>query len=356
MSKDIVVLPGDGIGPEVTSAAVTVMREMGDFSFNEQPIGGYAIDEFGDPLPERTVDTCLVSDAVLLGAVGGPQWESSDPQAPKPEQGLLRLRQAMRAHANLRPTRVYKGLAKLSALSKEKVKDGVDFVIVRELLGGIYFGDKGHDETGSYDVCHYTDKQIQNVGRTAFELAIERSTKTGLVPRLTSIDKANVLETSKRWRELMGRLHQDEYPMVFFRNMLVDNAAQQLNINPAQFDVIVTENMFGDILSDQAATIAGSLGMAPSASLSMEEPGLYEPIHGSAPDIAGKGIANPIGAIRSAAMALKYSLDMPEGADAIETAIDRTFRLRSFSRLLRTPDIGGQATTEQVTRAVLRHL
>lgn len=352
MNKNIVVLPGDC--PEVTTAAVTVLQAVGDFSFNERLIGGCAIDEFGDPLPSATLEACQQADAVLLGAVGGPKWESSDPDAPRPEQGLLGLRQGLNVHANLRPTRVYDSLAKISPFKNKRIK-GTDFIIVRELLGGIYFGDKGQDETGTYDVCHYTDEQIKNVGRTAFELAIERSIESGRVPKLVSVDKANVLETSKRWRALMEELHLKEYPAVFFRNMLVDNAAQQLNINPWQFDVIVTENLFGDILTDQAATLNGSIGLSPSASLGLDGPGLFEPIHGSAPDIAGKNKVNPIGAILSGTMALKH-LDMPQEAGIIESAVEKTLKGGFLGRSFRTEDIGGRATTQQVTRAVLRHL
>lgn len=357
MSKNIVLLPGDGVGPEVVSATVGVLDKVGDFSFSEQPIGGYAIDEFGEPLPAVTLKACRQADAVLLGAVGGPQWESEDPEAPRPEQGLLALRKGLGVHANLRPTRVYEGLTGLSALREDRVSGGVDFLIVRELLGGIYFGEKGHDEDGTYDVCRYTDEQIMDVGRTAFELATQRAlAQPGSRPRLVSVEKANVLETSRRWQELMGRLHVEEYPSVSFRTMLVDNAAQQLNLNPRQFDVIVTENMFGDILSDQAATIAGSLGMAPSASLSKEGPGLFEPVHGSAPDIAGENRANPVGAILSGAMALRYSLEMPEEAAAIEEAVKSTLGGGLFRRPVRTPDIGGNATTSQLADAVKERL
>jgi 3-isopropylmalate dehydrogenase len=355
MSKNVVVLPGDGVGPEVVGAAVDVMQAVGDFSFNFKSIGGYAIDKRGESLPETTLKACQGADAVLLGAVGGPQWESDDPEAPRPEQGLLALREGLNVHANLRPTKVLKSLVKLSALNKEKVKDGVDFMMVRELLGGLYFGEKGRDHGGSYDVCRYTDQQIKNVGRTAFELSVERSVESGHVPRLVSVDKANVLETSRRWRELMEQLHLEEYPMVFFSNMLVDNAAQQLNINPRQFDVIVTENTFGDILSDQAATLTGSVGLSPSASLSRDGPGLFEPIHGSAPDLAADR-ANPVGAILSGAMALRYSLDMPEEASAIEAAVEKTLAGGLFRHSVRTEDIGGRATTRQMTQAVLRNL
>ncbi len=355
MNKNIVVLPGDGAGPEVTDAAVSVLQAMSNCTFEEYAIGGDAIDKFGEPLPTATLEACREADAVLLGAVGGPKWESNDPEAPRPEQGLLDLREGLGVHANLRPTRVYDGLLKFSPFKPERVK-GVDFVVVRELLGGLYFGEKGEDETSSYDVCRYTDEQVRNVGRTAFELALERSIVSGRVPRLVSVDKANVLATSRRWRKIMEQLHLEEYPMVFFRNMLVDNAAQQLNIGPEHFDVIVTENTFGDILTDQAATLNGSVGTAPSASLGSDGPGLFEPIHGSAPDIAGKNRANPIGAILSGAMALRYSLDMPEEAAVIETAVGATLKSRFFQRGIRTPDIGGRATTERVAKAVISRL
>lgn len=336
-------------------AAVSVLQAVGDFTFEERAIGGAAIDESGEALPPATLDACRAAGAVLLGAVGGPKWESDDPEAPRPEQGLLDLRKGLGVHANLRPTRVYNGLTRFSPFKRRTVKDA-DFVIVRELLGGIYFGEKGDDETSSYDVCRYDDEQIRDIGHKAFELAVERSIVSGRVPRLVSVDKANVLATSRRWRKIMERIHLEEYPMVFFRNMLVDNAAQQLNIGPEHFDVIVTENMFGDILTDQAATLNGSIGTAPSASLGRNGgPGLFEPVHGSAPDIAGMNLANPIAAILSGAMALE-SLDMPEEAAAVKSAAEATLESRFFQRSIRTPDIGGFATTRQVAGAVIKRL
>jgi 3-isopropylmalate dehydrogenase len=311
-------LPGDGIGPEVTAASHRVLKEVAarfghSFAFDVQLIGGSAIEHHGDPLPARTVASCEDSDAVLLGAVGGPKW--SDPNASvRPEQGLLKLRSVLGVYANLRPVKVIKELIPASPL-KAEILDGVDLVVVRELTGGIYFGEKSRDATTASDLCTYHSHEIERIVRVAANLAKERR------GRLCSVDKANVLETSRLWRDVTNRLMSSEFPGIEVETLLVDAAAMHLLSRPADFDVIVTENMFGDILTDEASMLAGSLGMLPSASLGDSRRGLYEPIHGSAPDIAGKGIANPCGAISSAAMLLRHSLQLSAEAQAVETAI-----------------------------------
>ena len=318
MEALITLLPGDGIGPEVTAAARQVLQEVADsgghrFSFNECLIGGAAIDATGDPLPAETIARCEESDAVFLGAVGGPQW--SDPNAAvRPEQGLLRLRELLGVYANLRPVTVIDELTDASPLKADRLA-GVDLMVVRELTGGIYFGDKTRDENSASDLCTYHTHEIERIVRVAASLAADRRGK------LCSVDKANVLETSRLWRDVTDRVMAAEFPQVEVETLLVDAAAMHLLSRPADFDVIVTENMFGDILTDEASMLAGSLGMLPSASLGDSSRGLYEPIHGSAPDIAGKGIANPCGAIASAAMLLRHSLELNDEADAVEGAI-----------------------------------
>ncbi len=347
MSTHIALLPGDGIGPEVTAAAVQCLEAVAEihgysFSFSEHPIGGCAIDAYGTALPETTRAACLTSDAVLLGAVGGPKW--SDPRAAvRPEQGLLALRAAMGVYANLRPLQVHPRAAQFSPLRPEKLRQ-VDFLFVRELTGGIYFGTKTRESDAASDLCRYSEAEIERVLRRAFTLARERRRK------LTSVDKANVLETSRLWRATAQRLAA-EYPDVALEHQLVDSMAMLLLTRPHSFDVIVSENLFGDILTDEAAAIAGSLGLLPSASLGDGPCGLYEPIHGSAPDIAGQGIANPAGAIASAALLLRYSLALPAAAGALESAL-----WLALDEGVLTPDLGGHHSTTALTEAVIGHL
>jgi len=347
MKARIVTLPGDGVGPEVTAAAVAVLqavaRQYGhEFTFDEQLIGGCAIDVTGQPLPAATLDACKQADAVLLGAVGGPKW--SDPSAPvRPEQGLLGLRAALGVYANLRPLQVHPALASLSPLKNERLK-GVDVLFVRELTGGAYFGAKTRTDDTATDECKYTVAEVERVARRAFALARDRR------KHLTSVDKANVLETSRLWRSTVQRIAAD-YPDVTLEHQLVDSMAMLLLSQPSRYDVVVTENLFGDILTDEAAALAGSLGLLPSASLGESRVGLYEPIHGSAPDIAGKGVANPVGTILSAALLLRHSLQLEAEAQAIEAAIDHVLSNGPHSR-----DIGGQAGTGDVLDAVLAAL
>ena len=347
MKAHIVVLPGDGIGPEVTAAGVAVLRAVAeraghDFAFVEHAIGGVAIDTFEDPLPPQTLAACKTADAVLLGAVGGPKW--SDPNAKlRPEQGLLGLRAALGVYANLRPVRVHPKLTALSPLKDEKLRN-VDLLFVRELTGGAYFGAKTRTADTATDECRYTVAEIERATRRAFELARSRR------KHVTHVDKANVLETSRLWRSTVTRLAAD-FADVTLEHQLVDSMAMLLLTRPGAYDVIVTENLFGDILTDEAAALAGSLGLLPSASLGDGKAGLYEPIHGSAPDIAGKGLANPLGTILSAALLLRYSLDLESEALAIEAAVDAV-----IERGVLTRDLGGSANTVDVTAAVLEAL
>lgn len=347
MKADIVTLPGDGVGPEVTAAAVAVLKAVAAryehvFHFDEQLIGGTAIDTCGKPLPEASLAACQSADAVLLGAVGGPKW--SDPNAPvRPEQGLLGLRAALGVYANLRPLQVHPALADLSPLKNERLNN-VDVLFVRELTGGAYFGAKTRSADTATDECRYTVAEIERVVRRAFGLA------RGRRRHLTSVDKANVLETSRLWRSTVQRIAVD-YPDVKVEHQLVDSMAMLLLTRPHAYDVVVTENLFGDILTDEAAALAGSLGLLPSASLGEGRQGLYEPIHGSAPDIAGTGVANPIGAILSAALLLRHSLQLETEARAIEAAVDQVLRDGPHSR-----DIGGTAGTDAVVVAVLAAL
>ncbi|MEO5626175.1 MAG: 3-isopropylmalate dehydrogenase [Dokdonella sp.] len=344
MKARITTLPGDGVGPEVTAAAVAVLLVIADqhghtFEFDEYLIGGCAIDACGEPLPATTLAACQNADAVLLGAVGGPKW--SDPNAAvRPEQGLLALRAALGVYANLRPLQVHSALAKLSPLKNEKLK-GVDIMFVRELTGGAYFGAKTRNETVATDECKYSVTEIERVVRRAFVLA------RGRRKLLTSVDKANVLETSRLWRSTVQRVAAD-YPDVKVEHQLVDSMAMLLLTQPSSYDVVVTENLFGDILTDEAAALAGSLGLLPSASLGDSRAGLYEPIHGSAPDIAGQGIANPVGAILSAALLLRHSLGLEAEAVAIESAIDHVLKHGPHTR-----DLGGTAGTQAVLDSVL---
>ncbi|KQX96303.1 3-isopropylmalate dehydrogenase [Rhodanobacter sp. Root480] len=347
MKARIVTLPGDGVGPEVTAAAVAVLQAVAghyghEFTFDEQLIGGCAIDATGEPLPAATLAACKQADAVLLGAVGGPKW--SDPNAPvRPEQGLLGLRAALGVYANLRPLQVHPALADLSPLKNERLQ-GVDVLFVRELTGGAYFGAKTRTDDTATDECKYTVAEVERVARRALALA------RGRRKQLTSVDKANVLETSRLWRSTVQRI-ATEFPDVKVEHQLVDSMAMLLLSQPSRYDVVVTENLFGDILTDEAAALAGSLGLLPSASLGESRVGLYEPIHGSAPDIAGKGVANPVGTILSAALLLRHSLQLEAEAVAIEAAIDRVLSDGPHSR-----DIGGQAGTQDVLDAVLQAL
>jgi 3-isopropylmalate dehydrogenase len=338
----IVTLPGDGIGPEVLAATLEVLDAVApDLTYEEHLIGGAAIDATGTALPDATLDACRRSDAVLLAAVGGPQWDTTDPDKPRPEQGLLGLRSGLGLYANLRPVRPLPALYDASPLRRDII-ERTDLLVVRELTGGIYFGDKGRKDGRAHDVCAYTVDEIERIARTAFEAA--RS-------RVTSVDKANVLETSRLWREVVMRVHSEEFPNVELEHLLVDNAAMRLVAAPRHFDVILTENMFGDILSDEAAMLTGSIGLLPSASLGGDGPGVFEPVHGSAPDIAGQGIANPLAMMLSAAMLLRHGLSRPEPAARIESAVDRALEAG-----LRTSDLGGTATTAEATRAVLEEL
>jgi 3-isopropylmalate dehydrogenase len=344
MKAHIVTLPGDGVGPEVTAAAVAVLETVAEhydhsFEFGHHLIGGCAIDATGEPLPAATLDACRQADAVLLGAVGGPQW--SDPEAKvRPEQGLLALRAALGVYANLRPLTVHPALAALSPLKNERLRE-VDVLFVRELTGGAYFGAKTRSDEAATDECRYTVAEVERVARRAFELARARRR------HLTSVDKANVLETSRLWRGTVTRLSA-EYPDVRLEHQLVDSMAMLLLTQPQRYDVVVTENLFGDILTDEAAALAGSLGLLPSASLGEGARGLYEPIHGSAPDIAGQGVANPLGAILSAALLLRHSLGLDAEARAVETAVAQVLEHGPRSR-----DLGGTAGTAEVLDAVL---
>ena len=352
MEAVITLLPGDGIGPDVTQGARRVLQAVADqhghsFEFREELMGGAAIDETGNPLPDATIAACESSDAVLLGAVGGPKW--SDPNAPvRPEQGLLKLRSVLGVYANLRPVKIYPELASASPL-KPSILAGVDLLVIRELTGGIYFGDKTRDATSASDLCVYHTHEIERIVRVAARLSSRRRNK------LCSVDKANVLETSRLWREVTDRTMAAEFPEIELETLLVDAAAMHLLSRPASFDVIVTENMFGDILTDEASMLAGSMGMLPSASLGDSRRGLYEPIHGSAPDIAGRGIANPCAAIASAAMLLRHSLDLAEDADAIEAAI-----ASAIADGARTADIVVQnetpVSTDEMTDEIIRRL
>lgn len=318
MVKNIAVIRGDGIGPEITEQAIKVLDKVAElyghsFGYTEVDMGGCAIDKYGDPLPEAELKKCTEADSVLLGAVGGEKWNNV-PGNMRPEKGLLRLRAGMGVYSNNRPAKIWKQLSAASPLKKEIVDKGIDFIIVRELIGGIYFGEHKTEGDTAIDVLRYSEAEIERIGRIGFETARKRSKK------LCSVEKSNVLDSSRLWKKVMHRL-AEEYPDVELSDMLVDNCAMQIVKNPAQFDVIVTENMFGDILSDEASMITGSIGMIPSSSLGASTCGLYEPIHGSAPDIAGKDLANPIGTILSAAMMLRYSFDMAEEADAVEKAV-----------------------------------
>ncbi len=346
MAHRIVTLPGDGIGPEIMVPTLELLGRLGDFEFEEHVFGGASIDAHGVALTDETLAACKSADAVLLAAVGGPKWDTTDPSKPRPEQGLLGLRKGLGLYANLRPVKPIPALYEASPLRRERI-EGTDLLVVRELTGGIYFGEKTRTATFASDVCAYTTEEIERIARVAFTAAQARSDR----PKVTSVDKANVLETSRLWREVIVGLREREFPTVELEHVLVDNAAMQLVSAPSEFDVIVTENMFGDILSDEAAMITGSIGMLPSASLSGDGPGMFEPVHGSAPDIAGTGVANPLAMFLSAAMLLQHGLGLASEAAAVESAVQS-----ALAAGLRTPDLGGDAGTQQATRAVLDNL
>ena len=341
MNKTIAVIRGDGIGPEIVNEAIKVLDKIAEkyghtFTYDDVDMGGVAIDKWGDPLPQAMLDKCLAADSVLLGAVGGPKWEGL-PGPQRPEKGLLRLRAGMGLYSNLRPAKLWPQLADASPLKPSIVEKGIDFLVVRELISGIYFGEhKTVEENGekvATDVMLYAEHEIERIGRIAFETAMKRRKK------VTCVDKANVLDTSRLWRAALHRI-KEEYPEVEYGEMFVDNASMQLVKDPSQFDVIVTGNMFGDILSDEASMLTGAIGMIPSSSLGDGTRGMYEPIHGSAPDIAGQNKANPIGTILSAAMMLKYSFGMDAEAAAIEAAVNK-----ALNDGLRTADMMAEGCT-----------
>lgn len=347
MKAHIATLPGDGIGPEITAAAVEVLQAVAArfghlFKFSQMPIGGHAIDHSGRALPAETLAVCKQADAVLLGAVGGPKWDSPE-AAKRPEQGLLQLRAGLGVYANLRPISVHPALASLSPLKNNRLEN-VDILFVRELTGGLYFGERRRGDDFAVDECRYSVEEIERVARRAFSLAQARR------KHLTSVDKANVLETSRLWRATVTRLAAD-YPDVQVQHQLVDSMAMLLLTHPSQYDVVLTENLFGDILSDEAAALTGSLGLLPSASLGSGRAALYEPIHGSAPDLAGTGRANPLGAILSAALLLRHSLALKKEAAAVENAVANT-----LSSGIRSRDLNGRAGTAEITAAVVQLL
>ena len=341
MAPKVILLPGDGIGPEVIVPTAQLLTALGvELEFEEHLFGGASIDAHGTPLTDETLEACRAAAAILLAAVGGPKWDTTDPAKPRPEQGLLGLRKGLGLFANLRPVKPAPALYDASPLKRELI-DRTNLVVVRELTGGIYFGEKTRTPDSASDACVYTRAEIERIARVAFGAA--RS-------RVTSVDKANVLETSRLWREVVSELHGREFPNIELEHLLVDNAAMRLVAAPRHFEVILTENMFGDILSDEAAILTGSLGMLPSASLGSAGPGLFEPVHGSAPDIAGTGAANPLAMFLSAAMMLRHALAMEAEAAAVESAVDR-----ALADGLRTSDLGGTSTTAEATQAVLKH-
>ena len=352
MEKNIAVIYGDCASPEIVTQALRVLDAVAakfghTFTYTKVLMGGEAIDAYGDPLPQSELDKCLASDSVLLGAIGGPKWEGL-PGEKRAEKGLLRLRSGMGLYSNNRPARIWPQLADASPLKPSIVEKGIDFIVVRELIGGVYFGEhKTYEENGekiAVDTMPYAEHEIERIGRIGFETARKRR------KRLTCVDKANVLDTSRLWREVMHRLAA-EYPDVEYREMFVDNCAMQICKDPAQFDVIVTENMFGDILSDEASMVTGSIGLLPSASIGDTAPGLYEPIHGSAPDIAGQDKANPIATILSVAMMFRYSYHFAAEADAVERAVDAV-----LAQGWRTPDIAEPGVTPIGTQEMGRRI
>jgi 3-isopropylmalate dehydrogenase len=344
MAHRIVTLSGDGIGPEIMAPTLELLQRLGAFDFEEHVFGGASIDAHGTALTDEVLDACKRADAVLLAAVGGPKWDTTDPAKPRPEQGLLGLRKGLGLYANLRPVKPLPALYDASPLRRERI-EGTDLLVVRELTGGIYFGEKTRTATSASDACVYTTEEIERIARTAFGAARAK---------VSSVDKANVLETSRLWRQVVSELHSREFPHIQLEHVLVDNAAMQLVSAPRHFDTILTENMFGDILSDEAAMLTGSIGMLPSASLGGADgagPGLFEPVHGSAPDIAGQGVANPLAMFLSAAMMLRHGLGLESEAAAVESAV-----AGALEAGLRTPDLGGSAGTAQATEAVLANL
>lgn len=336
--KKIAIIKGDGIGPEIVESAIRVMNKIAEkyghkFNYEEVYMGGIAIDKFGEPLPETELEKCLNSDSILLGAVGGPKWDNVE-SSKRPEKGLLKLRKFLEVYANLRPAKIIPVLESASPLKKERIADGVDIMVVRELTGGIYFGERGKTDKDAYDIEKYSVEEIKRIAKIGFEMAEMRNKK------LTSVDKANVLETSRLWRKIVEEMAKD-YPDVEVNHMYVDNMAMQIASNPSQFDVVVTSNMFGDILSDLLAAVCGSIGILASASVGETKRGLYEPIHGSAPDIAGKGIANPIATIESAAMMLEISFGLTKEANEIKDAIGKV-----LEKGYRTPDLYVEGTDQ----------
>ncbi len=342
----IVTLPGDGIGPEICAPAVELLQHfIPGVEIEEHLFGGASIDAHGTALTDEVLAAAKSSDAVLLAAVGGPKWDTTDPDAPRPEQGLLGIRKELGLFANLRPVRPLPALYDSSALKRE-VLDGTDLLVVRELTGGIYFGEKTRTATDASDLCHYTVDEVDRIARVAFDAARGRRNL------VHSVDKANVMETSRQWRQVVHEVHAKDFSDVQLEDQLVDSCAMQLIANPTQFDVIVTENLFGDILSDAAAMLSGSLGMLPSASIGNPDgPGLFEPVHGSAPDIAGQGVANPLAMFLSTAMLLRHGLAMETEAAALESAVDQ-----ALDAGLRTPDLGGSAGTDEAFAAVRKYL
>lgn len=352
MNKTIAIIKGDGIGPEIVTEAMAVLDTVAakfghTFTYQDAPMGGNAIDTFGVPLPDSSLETCMKSDSVLLGAVGGPKWDDQ-PADKRPERGLLKLRGAMGLYTNVRPARMFSDLSASCPLRPDIAAKGIDFVVVRELIGGVYFGEHSTAEVDgeqkATDIMAYSEHEIRRVAHVAFQMARKRR------KRVTSIDKANVLDTSRLWRKTVTEVAK-EYPDVELLHIYVDNAAMQIVRDPSQFDVVVTENMFGDILSDEASQITGSIGMLPSASLRADGFGMYEPIHGSAPDIAGRGIANPLATILSAAMLLRHSFGLAAEADAVESAVGR-----ALADGVRTNDLGGAATCAEMGAAVRSRL
>lgn len=356
MKYNIAVIPGDGIGPEVINEAIKVLDAVGgkyghEFNYTQVLAGGAAIDAAGECLPQETIDIAKKSDAVLLGAVGGPKWDSL-PGDKRPERALLGIRKELGLFANLRPAIMFDELKDACPIRPEKVEGGLDLLVVRELTGGIYFGERGYKDTNmgkaAYDIEQYSEGEVKRIAEVAFDMAMKRNKK------VTSVDKANVLESSRLWRKTVAEVAKN-YPEVELENFYVDNTAMQLVYNPKQFDVIVTSNIFGDILSDEASMITGSLGMLPSASLAEGNFGMYEPVHGSAPDIAGTGKANPMATILSTAMMLKYTFGLSDEADAIESAVKKT-----LAAGYRTPDIMSEgktpATTEQIGSLIAQNI
>jgi 3-isopropylmalate dehydrogenase len=352
MSHHIIALPGDGIGPEIMAPTLEMLQRLGDFEFEQHVFGGASIDAHGTALTDDVLAACKRADAVLLAAVGGPKWDTTDPAKPRPEQGLLGLRKGLGLYANLRPVKPLPALYDASPLRRERI-EGTDLLVVRELTGGIYFGEKTRTADFASDVCSYSTEEIERIARTAFGAARAR---------VSSVDKANVLETSRLWRQVVSELHSREFPHIELEHVLVDNAAMQLVSAPRHFDTILTENMFGDILSDEAAMLTGSIGMLPSASLGGDTrspdgspgtggSGLFEPVHGSAPDIAGQGSANPLAMFLSAAMMLRHGLGLESEATAVESAVEG-----ALDAGLRTADLAGSAGTRQATEAVLANL